>query len=160
MRMLDRFSEPVSSCVWALDSQSFVVGTLDRSHPLTQWDLHGNKIFDWAPTHRVEDLTASADGRWLVAMDHKHHIHVYNFFNRTFEYSIDLRTRLTSITISADSRFLLINHQSGLAELFDLVLREHAQSYTGHKGGECMIRSGFGGANESFVISGSEGKET
>lgn len=91
-------------------------------------------------------------------MDDKHHIHIYNFLTRELEYSIDLRTRLTSITISADSRFLLINRQSGLAELFDLALKESVQSYTGHTGGDYMIRSGFGGANESFVISGSEGR--
>ncbi|KAK9777882.1 hypothetical protein SCAR479_05565 [Seiridium cardinale] len=156
IRMLDRFSEPVSSCVWALDNQSFIIGSLDRSQPLTQWDLNGNRIVDWAPTHRVEDLAASSDGRWLVAMDDKNHIHIYNLTNRDLEYSIDLRTRLTSVSISADSRFLLINHQSGLAELFDLLLKEHVQSYTGHTGGDYMIRSAFGGANESFVVSGSE----
>lgn len=117
-------------------------------------------MLDWAPTHRVEDLTASRDGRWLAAMDDKHHIHVYNFKNRELEYSIDLRTRLTSVSISADSRFLLINHTNGLVELFDLADREAVQNYTGHVGGEFMIRSAFGGANESFVISGSEGRAT
>jgi WD repeat-containing protein 26 len=144
--------------VWAQNNQSFIIGSLDGSHSLTQWDTHGNKIVDWSPAHRVEDLAASPDGRWLVAMDDKNRIHTYNFRNRTLEYSIDLRTRLTSVSISADSRFLLVNHQSGLAELFDLALKEHVQSYKGHTGGEYMIRSAFGGANESFVISGSEGR--
>ncbi|KAH6655308.1 WD domain-containing protein [Truncatella angustata] len=155
-RKIERFSEPVSSCVWAPDNQSFIIGCLDKSHSLTQWDTRGNKIVDWETSTRVEDLTASADGRWLVAMDDKNHIHIYNLASRDLEYSIDLRTRLTSVTISADSRYLLINHQSGLAELFDLALKEHVTSYTGHTGGDFVIRSAFGGANESFVISGSE----
>ncbi|KAK6211900.1 hypothetical protein LQW54_005601 [Pestalotiopsis sp. IQ-011] len=152
-----KFTEPVSSCVWALDNQSFVVGALDRVHPLTQWNIHGNKIMDWSPSQRVEDLTASTDGRWLVTMDDKNHIHVYNFRRRELEYSIDLHTRLTSLEISADSRFLLVNHRNGVAKLFDLALREHVQSYVGATGGDFLIRSTMGGANETFVISGSEG---
>lgn len=155
-----KFTEPVSSCVWALDNQSFVVGALDRVHPLTQWNIHGNKIMDWSPAQRVEGLAASADGRWLVTMDDKNHIHVYNFRRRELVYSIDLHSRLTSVEISADSRFLLVNHQNGLAKLFDLSLREHVQSYVGASGGDYLIRSTMGGANETFVISGSEGMDS
>ncbi|KAI1853620.1 hypothetical protein JX265_004048 [Neoarthrinium moseri] len=156
IKTLERFQEPVSSCVWAADNESFITGSLDRSRGLCQWDLDGEKVFDWATSFRVEDLTASPDGRWLVAMDDRNHIHVYNLLTRDLEYSIDLRTRLTSVSVSADSRFLLVNHQSGVAELFDLASKEHVQTYTGHTGGMYMIRSAFGGASESFVLSGSE----
>ncbi|ETS77142.1 hypothetical protein PFICI_11016 [Pestalotiopsis fici W106-1] len=156
IRTVSKFSEPVSSCVWAPDNQSFILGSLDKEQSLTQWDIQGHKIVDWSPLHRVEDMAASPDGRWLVAMDDKNHIHIYNFKKRDFEYSIDLRTRLTSVSISADSRYLLINHKNGVAELFDLGLKELVKTYTGHTGGDYIIRSAFGGANESFVISGSE----
>jgi WD40 repeat protein len=130
---------------------------MDKIHSLCQWNIHGEKIFDWTITHRVEDLAISPDGRWLVAMDHGPHIHVYNFVTRDLEYEIDLQTRLTSVSISADSKHLLINHQEGIAQLFDLANRELVQQYTGHMGGKYLIRSDFGGANESFVMSGSEG---
>lgn len=76
---------------------------------------------------------------------------------RELEYEIDLQTRLTSVSISADSKHLLINNMNGIAQLFDLVNREPVQTYSGHTGGQYLIRSDFGGANESFVISGSEG---
>lgn len=156
LRTIKSFSEPVSSCVWAPDNQSFILGSLDKEQSLSQWDIHGQKILDWLPHHRVEDLAASPDGRWLVAMDDQNHIHIYNFRKRDLEYSIDLQTRLTSVSISADSRFVLINHKNAVAQLFDLALKEPVQSYTGHTGGEFIIRTAFGGANESFVISGSE----
>lgn len=143
--------------MWAADNQTFVTGALDRSRGLCQWNLNGEKIYDWATLHRVEDLTLSPNGQWLVAMDDKNHVHVYNFVTRELEYSIDMHNRLTSVNISADSRFLLINQQSGVAELFDLASKESVLRYTGHTGGAYMLRSTFGGADESFVVSGSEG---
>ena len=90
-------------------------------------------------------------------MDDRNHIHVYNFLMRQWEYEIELHCRLTSISISKDSRHLLVNLQKDQAQLFDLFSREVVQYYTGHTGGEYMIRSALGGANESFVLSGSEG---
>ncbi|CAJ2508202.1 Uu.00g093880.m01.CDS01 [Anthostomella pinea] len=156
LQRLERFGEPVSSCVWAHDNRSFITGSLDKNRSLVQWNLSGEKIYDWASPHRVEELALSPDGRWLVAMDHENHIHVYNFGTRDFEYKIDLKVRLTSVSISQNSRHLLVNQKNGIAQLIDLVLREPVQTYTGHKGGDFMIRSAFGGADESFIISGSE----
>ncbi|KAI1075686.1 WD domain-containing protein [Whalleya microplaca] len=156
LRKLNKFQEPVSSCVWAADGRTFITGSLEKSHSLVQWNLSGEKVFDWNSNHRVEDLAVSPDGHWLVAMDDQNHIHVYNFITRDFEYKMDLHVRLTSISISQNSRHLLVNYRNGVAQLFDLILREDIQSYTGHTGGEFMIRSSFGGADESFVISGSE----
>lgn len=121
--------------------------------------MSGEKIFDWANVHRVEDLTVSPNGRWLVAMDDKHHIQVYNLVTRDLEYELDLNIRLMSVSISEDSRHLLVNLQTGVAQLIDLYTREPVQTYSGHNGGEeFVIRSTFGGADESFVASGSEGK--
>lgn len=116
-------------------------------------------MFDWPNNHRVEDLTVSPNGRWLVAMDDRQHIQVYNLVTRDLEYEMDLNIRLMSVSISQDSRHLLVNHQNGVAQLIDLFTREPVQSYSGHNGGEeFVIRSAFGGADESFVASGSEGK--
>ncbi|KAI8633077.1 WD40 repeat-like protein [Xylariaceae sp. FL1651] len=128
----------------------------DEPDSLVQWNLSGEKIYDWRSPHRVEELAVSPDGRWLVAMDSETHIHVYNFITRDFEYKMDLKVRLTSLSISQNSRHLLVNQTNGYAQLIDLVLREPVQQYTGHKGGDFMIRSSLGGADECFVISGSE----
>ncbi|KAK7757214.1 hypothetical protein SLS62_000763 [Diatrype stigma] len=157
LKRLERFQEPVCSCVWTPDGQSFITGALDKTRGLVQWNLSGEKVFDWVNTHRVEDLTVSPNGRWLVTMDDKQHIQVYNLVTRDLEYEMDLNVRTMSISISQDSRHLLVNHQNGVAQLIDLFTREPVQTYTGHNGGEeFVIRSTFGGADESFVASGSE----
>jgi len=98
----------------------------------------------------------SPDGNRLVAMDNATNIHVYNFMTREPEYSMDIKVKLTSVEISADSRFLLVGLTTGEAQLWDLEAREVVKTFAGSKGGNYVIRSSFGGANESFVVSGSE----
>ncbi|KAK2073703.1 hypothetical protein P8C59_007961 [Phyllachora maydis] len=134
IRLLERFSEPA----------------------LCQWNLEGDRLYTWTKKHRTEDLTASPDGHWMVAMDDQNHIHVYSFLTRELEWEMDMKTRPTSVSVSRDSRFLLVNKIDGEAQLIDIATREPIQKYSGATGGEFVIRSSFAGANESYVVSGSE----
>ncbi|KAK3944121.1 vacuolar protein sorting-associated protein 1 [Diplogelasinospora grovesii] len=153
---LEKFAEPVSSCVWAADCRTFIIGSFDKNKAISQWNVEGVLLYTWTRRHRVEDLAVSPDGHWLVAMDNENCLHVYNFVTRELEYEMDLKTRATSVSISRDSRFLLVNKQNNEAQLIEIATREPIQKYVGHTAGDCTIRSTFGGANESFVISGSE----
>lgn len=156
IKKVRRFEEPVSSCVWARDSASFVLGTLDKKYSLCSFNVHDDGFFDWKNKHRVQDLCGSPDGRWLVAVDDKSSMHVYSGLTRELEYHLDMGVRLTSVSISQDSRHLLVNRKDGEAQLVDLTTRNSVQKFLGHKGGIFLIRSSFGGANESFVTSGSD----
>ncbi|CAG8960081.1 hypothetical protein HYFRA_00010559 [Hymenoscyphus fraxineus] len=157
MRCLRPFGEPVSSCVWAPDGNSFVTGCFDKSHNLVQWNLNGDKVYDWGRNHRIQDLAVSPNGHRLVAMDSDCHIHVYNFVTRELEYEMDMKAKLSSVSISQNNRYLLVNKKDGQARMLDLDTRESPKFFqTGDRGGINVIRATFGGANESFVISGSE----
>jgi WD40 repeat protein len=156
-KTLERFEEPVSSCVWAADSRTLVTGSFDKERALCQWSLDGEKLYSWPYRHRTSDLAVSPDGQWLVAINEGQQLYVYNFVTRELEYEMRLPTRPTSITMSHDSRSLLINQQDNLAQLFDIITREQVQKFVGHTGGEFLIRSSLGGADESFAVSGSEG---
>ncbi|KYK58650.1 WD domain-containing protein [Drechmeria coniospora] len=156
LKKIRRFDEPVSGCVWAADSASFVLGTLDKNHSLCTYQVHDDTMLEWGKKHRIQDICGSADGRWLVAVDDICTIHVYNGRSRELEFNLDVGVRPTSVSISQDSRHLLVNKQDNEALLIDLVTRNSVQKFVGHTGGEYLIRSAFGGANESFVVSGSE----
>jgi hypothetical protein len=115
-------------------------------------------IYDWRRTHRIQDLAISPNGHRLVAVDNENHVHVYNFVTRELEYEMDLKKNLASVTISSDSRSLLINKTDGEARMLDIDTRETIRIFnTGDRVGKFIIRASFGGANESFVITGSEG---
>lgn len=156
LQPLTKFKEPVSSCVWAPDGQSIILGSFDKENGLCTWSTNGTKLFTWTKQHRTEDVALSPDGHWLVAMDERSRIHVYNFGTRELHYEMSLLSRPLSITISQDSNFLLVGSQDGEINLFDLITREKIRKYLGAKGGDFLIRSTLGGANENFVISGSE----
>ncbi|OAA66082.1 WD domain protein [Cordyceps fumosorosea ARSEF 2679] len=156
IKALPSFDQPVSGCLWAADSRSFVLGGLSRSHGLCTFLVHGDEIQEWDREHRVQDLALSPDGRWLVALDDQNTFHVYNAKTREFIYSHELKARPTSVSISEDSKHMLLNKHDGEAQLIEIETRVHKQKFLGHTGGQFLIRSSFGGANEGFVVSGSE----
>lgn len=156
---LPRFGEPVSCCVWAADGQSFITGSLATTKNLCQWNLNGEIVYDWGRDHRIRDIALTPDGSRLVAIEHLTHLYVYNFITRELEYELDLKVQLCSIRVSDNSKHLLIHCNSGETRMLDIDTGETIRTFvSGDKGGEFIIRSSFGGANESFVVSGSEGK--
>lgn len=157
---LPRFGEPASSCAWAPDGQTFVVGSLAKERSLCQYNLHGDVVYDWNSNHRVEDLAVSQNGRWLVAMDDKSHIHGYNFMTREPVFEMDMKSRLRSVSISQDSRSLLVNLKDGEMQILDLERQTDGplqRFKAGDQSGDDIIRASYGGANESFVVTGSAG---
>lgn len=154
---LPRFEQPVGACVWAPDGRSFVTGVLDKERNLCQWNTRGELIFDWGKSHRIQDLAVSPNGRYLVAMTNEQMIYVYNFITRDLEYELDLEDNLCSVSISQNGRFLLVNKVNGEARMLDLETRETIRIFrSDDTGGNYVIRASYGGANESFIIVGSE----
>jgi WD40 repeat protein len=146
----------VSGCVWASNSKSFVIGTLDNKRSLCTFNSDGEELVLWNKKHRVQTLAGSPDGRWLVAADNFSNMYVYNGITRELEYELDTGARPISLAISQDSRQLLVNKGDSEAQLIDMVTRSTVQKFLGHGIDRCVIRASFGGANDSFVMSGSE----
>ena len=105
----------------------------------------------------MQDLALSSDASRLVAMNCENHVYVYNFVTREMQYEIDFKTPLSSVDISYDSRYLLIKKSNGEIRMLDIETRETIREFgEAGKPSTVVIRSSFGGANESFVITGSE----
>lgn len=63
-----------------------------------------------------------------------------------------------SLTLSSDGRYALINvQQVQELQLWDLETQAVVRKYSGHEHVRYIIRSAFGGDDESFVLGGSEG---
>lgn len=147
--------------MWAPDGLSFLTGVLSKTESLCQWSTNGDLIHDWKAAHRIQDLTLSPDGHRLVAMDNDTHIFVYNFITRELEYKLDIKGQMGSVSISSDSKHLLINKFNGEARLLDMESRETLRIFNTPdrpKGFNYLIRATLGGANESFVATGGEGR--
>ncbi|KAH9848901.1 WD40 repeat-like protein [Lenzites betulinus] len=86
---------------------------------------------------------------------------IYDLATKQPESMIRLEGELTSVKISQDSQYALINRASengppAEIQLLDLNTEEVVRKYTGHAQSKHVIRSCFGGVEGNFVLSGSE----
>ena len=156
-----RSSYPVSAASWAPDSRSFVTSCLDKGTQLVHWTLErsepDNQLHTWSGGFRAQDCAISADGEKLVVIDSDKHLYVYNFHTYEQEYLFTFPFKATSVTISQDSKYMLVNLTSEEVHLLDIRTAELIRKFEGQKQGNFIIRSSFGGADENFIVSGSEG---
>jgi hypothetical protein len=68
------------------------------------------------------------------------------------------RPVLTSVSISRDSKYMLISQNPNWIRMVDIDSGEEVRVFEGHVQEQFIIRSSWGGANEAFVASGSEGE--
>lgn len=153
---MDAHGDWVSSCAWAPDGKTFVTGSVDKEMIL--WNLHGENIYRWSGA-RIYDLVITPDGKRLAAICTQKTLHVYNFVTREKEYERDMACQLTCISVSKDSRYILINMGLGAQELrlLDIETGADVRQFSGQIQADFIIRNCFGGADENFVVSGSEG---
>ena len=77
--------------------------------------------------------------------------------HRNLTSTATLENQLTSVSISADSRYALVNHAPDELLLWDLHAQRHVRTFAGQRQPRHVIRSCFGGVDEAFIVSGSEG---
>lgn len=121
------------------------------------WTQSAQRLYTWPTNYRVLDLAISPDGQRLVTISAERQIFVYNLSTKEEEYSLRLKTDLTCINISRDSKYMLVSMADNELQLIDINNATIEQRFVGQKQGKYVIRSAFGGADENLVISGSEG---
>ncbi|KIM79679.1 hypothetical protein PILCRDRAFT_74055 [Piloderma croceum F 1598] len=144
--------ETVAALSWLPDGSGFISGGLDRR--IILWDAEGNFKDSWGETAiRVTDLAITPDLTRVVAVG----IHyLYDLATKQTELSFPLEGELSSVKISRDSRYALVNRTQNEIYLYDLHSGRLARKFAGQRQGKHVIRSCFGGIDGNFVVSGSE----
>ncbi|EWC47369.1 hypothetical protein DRE_00337 [Drechslerella stenobrocha 248] len=152
-----KHTEPVTCCAWAPDGKTFATGSVDKS--IILWDLNGEDLHQWQG-NRIYDIVITPDGTSLISICTEQKIHVYDLTSPKKEevYFLTMKAPLTSISVTKDSRYAIVNmgHGGEQIQMIDLELQEEVRAFKGHKQGKFVIKSCFGGADENFVVSGSE----
>ncbi|KAF5178348.1 Wd repeat-containing protein wds-like protein [Thalictrum thalictroides] len=151
----------VSSCAWLPDSKRLVCGSSDPNKCIYMWDLDGNELEAWRGVRmpKVSDLAVTPDGKYLISIFSEKDIRLYSFHTKT-ERVIKEEHPITSLSVSRDSKFLIVNLNSQEIHFWDIVgTGTKPLKYTGHKQGKYVIRSCFGGVDCMFLASGSENSQ-
>eukprot|EP00850_Spirogloea_muscicola_P010597 SM000063S19987 [mRNA] locus=s63:86066:95294:+ [translate_table: standard] len=155
----EKHTQAVTACAWCPDGGRFVSGGLDRC--MFMWDTAGNEIESWRGPRmpRINDLAISEDGKHMVSICSEKEIRIHNFEDKT-DRTIEEEKSITSLCMSSDGRYILVNLSSQEIHLWDLGRKKHPDlptcKYRGQKQGRFVIRSCFGGSNQAFIVSGSE----
>jgi len=138
-----------------------MIVTLDMSRLVTV----GMDYVAVPPTTATTDASQSANqeptpdppiDRKGAPMQLENRIIVYHVKSKAIELSHPTDGELTSVKMSEDSRFALINHAPDEVYLWDLNEGRLTRKFTGQHQGHHVIRSCFGGTGGNVVLSGSE----
>ena len=106
------------------------------------------------------DLTITPDGSKMVAICNERKLHVYSVHN-DFQELLRYQTsdNMTSVVASNDSKYVLINSMAQEVHLWDIEKFQLVRKFVGQTQKRFMIRSCFGGPDQNFILSGSEGTQ-
>lgn len=138
-----------------------VIGSQDDKTGCGIWDIEGRQVHNFCDDGsklRANDLAISPDGQRLVVVSESSII-AFDFtsYERICEWRSE-DVKLTSVTISQDSRHMLISMSPDEIKLMEIDTGDTIRTFKGHQQKQFIIRSAFGGAGENFIVSGSEGK--
>lgn len=156
LRVYEKSGLGLISCVWSPDGKQFFSSVTDKS--ISLWDLEGNEVECWKGqrTTKNSDMAITKDGRHIITMCREMTILLLDREAR-IEKLIDEDQIITSFSLSKDEKFILVNLLSQEIHLWSIVdVPKLVAKYEGHKRSRFVIRSCFGGFEESFIASGSE----
>ncbi|KAF2125545.1 WD40 repeat-like protein [Dothidotthia symphoricarpi CBS 119687] len=162
IQCINEFTYPTTAAAWTPSGKHVVIGSQDDKLGCGIWDLDGHLVHNFCEQGtklRVNDLAISPDGQRLVLIldNRENSIIVYDFssYEKMCEWQLD-EVKLTSIAISQDSRHMLVSMNQDKIKLMEIDTGEVIQRFEAHQHRQFVIRAAFGGADENFVVSGSE----
>jgi WD40 repeat protein len=145
-----------TSCGWFPDGKQILCGLSDQS--LCLWDLDGKQADCWKGQRisKTSDFSVAKDGKLIITINSDCTILLLNRDSKQ-ERLVEEDCTITSFSLSEDGDFLLVNLITEKIHLWNIrsdpIL---VKQYTGHKRSRFVIRSCFGGFEQSFIASGSE----
>ncbi|KAG9136042.1 hypothetical protein Leryth_025857 [Lithospermum erythrorhizon] len=144
------------SCGWAPKGKSIYSGATDKS--ISMWDLEGNELESWKGqrTIKTSDLGISSDGKQIVTVCNETVISLVEWETKV-ERLIEEDQVIVHFELSRDSKFLLVSLLDQEIHLWNIEESAKLEAkYKGLKRSRFIVRSCFGGLEQSFVASGSE----
>jgi WD40 repeat protein len=143
------------SCGWFPDGKGIFAGLTDKS--ICLWDLDGKELECWKgqKTLKISDIAITGDGKMIISICRENAILLLHR-EAKIERVIEEEDVITSFSLSKDNKFLLLNLINQEIHLWSLEDHKVVSKFKGHKRARFVIRSCFGGFEQTFIASGSE----
>ncbi|XP_078173879.1 transducin family protein / WD-40 repeat family protein [Carex rostrata] len=151
----------ISTCAWFPNSDKVLCASSVPENFIFTCDLAGNELDAWKGERipKISDLVISPDGQLLIGICSENGFIWLCEFPSGKERMIQEENSITSLSVSRDGRFFIVNLNSEEIHLrkVDVDMDDGVDDvFKGHRQGKYVIRSCFGGSCCSFVASGSE----
>ncbi|KAJ0231278.1 WD40 repeat-containing protein [Hirschfeldia incana] len=148
------------SCGWLHNGSGIIGAMADKRIYL--WNLDGTEIqhVQGQRAQKISDVAMTSDGKWLVSVGREQN--EISLFDRVArgEKVIVVDDMVTSFSLSRDNKYLLVSLITQEIQVWMIDGRPEAprkvSEFKGHKRRRFVIRSCFGGYDETFIASGSE----
>ncbi|CAI5459251.1 unnamed protein product [Closterium sp. Yama58-4] len=174
LRSFSKHQDAISACAWFPCGRRFLSASAATDRTVCVWDVEGSELPSWGGVGRhlwqqdggdfprINDLAISSDCSHVVSVCNEKEIRVHELPSGK-EHVVKETKSITSLSMSVDGRWVLVNLSSGDIHLWciqDICAakppEKPAFSYSGQVQGRFVIRSCFGGHDQRFIISGSE----
>lgn len=122
------------------------VGMEHTTHPDAPLS-RGGQLIDLVGANPAVTLGSPRGGNRMI---------IFDLASKQALLSIRMEGELTSVKISRNSQYALVNHAPDVLYLYDIRNGRLSGKYIGQQQGQHIIRSCFGGLHGAFVASGSE----
>ncbi|KAM7271752.1 hypothetical protein ACFE04_030966 [Oxalis oulophora] len=155
VRIYEKTGVDLISCGWFPDGKGIFAGLTDKS--ICLWDLEGKELECWKGqrTLKISDIAITSDGKRMISICRDSAILLLDR-EAKFERVIEEEDVITSFSLSKDNKFLLVNLINQEIHLWSLEDLKVVSKFKGHKRARFVIRSCFGGFEQTFIASGSE----
>ncbi len=153
-----RHSAPPAHQPGAAASSSNTYTALTRDTAMSDAPELPSPTLHAGPDDPEQELAVDLGGGSRTMTDERYKISFYDLRRHQEVGAIYLTEEMSSVKISEDSRYVLINQRPNEARLWHIQQQTMVGRYFGHQMTRNIIRSCFGGIDKNFIISGSEGK--
>lgn len=162
LKISDNVPAAVSSVIWFQD-ESMILG-LFYDQSLVLWNLKGEQI----ETSKIENISSEmhysrACNTLVMSVPVTKAIIIYDCYKREQIDKLPINDTIISLALTKldGGTHLLVNssNETPIISLWDLKERKLLRKYFGHRQDKLSKYCAFGGANENFLVCGSDTKE-
>jgi WD40 repeat protein len=144
----------VTACAFVPEGDRIISSSVDQT--LLLWSTASGRVINKWSGNRVTDIAVNPSGNMFYAVSQERKIKTIDL--RTYQEisTVTMMDSITSLCLSRDGRYALISLANQEIQIWDFNRKRQLQKFQGHIQTKYVLRSCFGGADQNFVMSGSE----